>query len=90
MSNTRNARLKKRFLGLVGYEFPYLLISVMIQSLSYTNTVYRVLFLPTEPGIILIGWLQFKRTFTFPSVSEGKVGGKKKGRERAVIHSRIH
>lgn len=41
----------------IGYEFPYLLISLMIQSPSYTKTIYKVLFLPAEPDDIFIGWL---------------------------------
>lgn len=53
----------------------------MIQSPSYTNTVYEVLFLATEPDGVLIGWLWFKRVCISPSASEGKVGGREEGRE---------
>lgn len=55
MNNTRNIDWEKKLLGFIGYKFPYLQISVMIQSASLTYTIYEVLFLSTELDGILIG-----------------------------------
>lgn len=92
MNNTKNTRLRRKQLGFIGYKFPYLLISVMIQPPSYTYAIYEVLFLSTESDSVHIGWLWFKRLRISPSASEGKVGGREEGRERgrAIIHSWIN
>lgn len=42
--------------GFTGCKFPYLLILVIFQSLSYTNTIYEVLFLFIDPDGVLIWW----------------------------------